>query len=69
MNFLNRLFGGSARGRRAYGRGFGRSRRAYGRRRQAPPGFINSPIGRIAIGGLATYAMRRFMNRRRAAAY
>lgn len=71
MSLLSKLFGGASRGR-AYGRrsygGFGRGRGGHGRgrMRSTPGGFFSSPIGRIAmVGGLATYAARRFMGRRR----
>jgi hypothetical protein len=69
MNFLlSRLFGGVSQG---YGhRGYGRTRRSYGHgtsygRSRATGGFLGSPMGRMAMGGLATYVMRSFFNRRR----
>lgn len=69
MNFFSRLLGGYSRGygrshgraRRSYGRGHGRSRQAY------RGGFFGSPVGRMAMGGLATYVARRFFNSRRRA--
>ncbi len=69
MSLLSMLFGGMSRGRaygrRSYGGGMGRGYGSYGRGRVQQGGFLNSPIGRMAMGGLATYAMRRFFNRRR----
>ena len=69
MNLLGMLFGGASRGR-AYGRrsyGMGRGYGSYGRGRMQSTqgGFLSSPLGRMAMGGLATYAARRFMGRRR----
>jgi hypothetical protein len=71
MNFLlSRLFGGLSQGgsygrRSSYGR-MPRSHGSYGRSRTTTGGgFLGSPMGRMAMGGLATYAMRRFFNRRR----
>ena len=63
MGLLSALLGGNSR-RRGYG-GFG-SRRgysSYGRGRSS--GFIGSPLGRMALGGLAAYGARRFMASRR----
>lgn len=70
MSLLSMLFGGASRGRaygrRSYGGGFGRGLgSSYGRGRVQQSGFFSSPIGRMAMGGLATYAARRFMGRRR----
>ena len=70
MNVLGQLFGGMSRGR-GYGRsrrgGFKRIRGGYGRGRAAQQGgFLGSPMGRVAMGGLAVYAARRIFGRRRA---
>jgi len=60
FRILSMLFLGN-RGRS--GSRFGRA--AYGRR--ASGGFMSNPLARMALGGLATYAARRYMNRRRPA--
>ncbi len=72
MGLLSMLFGGVSRGRgygrRSYGGGMGMGRGfggGYGRGRVQQSGFLGSPLGRMAMGGLATYAARRFMGRRR----
>jgi hypothetical protein len=62
-NLLGLLLGAQA-ARRGYGArrtgyGYGRSRRA------AAPGFFNSPLGRMALGGLAAYGARRWYGRGR----
>lgn len=68
MSLLSMLFGGASRGRaygrRSYGGGMRRGHGGYGRGR-AQGGFFRSTFGRMAMGGLATYAARRFMGRRR----
>lgn len=77
MKLLGSLFGGASRGRGYRGRsrsggmswgskGWGAGGR--GRRQRGRAGFFNSPLGRMAMGGLATYAARRFLGRRRAVA-
>ena len=65
MGLLSALLGGNSR-RRGYG-GFG-SRRGYGSygRGRSSGGFMSSPLGRMALGGLAAYGARRFMASRRA---
>jgi hypothetical protein len=67
MNFFSRLLGGYSRG---HGRSHGRTRRSYGRGRgRSRGGFFGSPVGRMAMGGLATYVARRFFNSRRRVGY
>jgi len=67
MAILGDLFGLSRR--RSYSmwnRGHGRGRSSWGRgygRAQAP-GFFGSSMGRMAMGGLAVWLARGFMNRR-----
>ena len=65
MGLLSALLGGNSR-RRGYG-GFGsrRSGFGYGRGRSSSSSFIGSPLGRMALGGLAAYGARRFMASRR----
>ncbi len=70
MASLGSLLGGLIQPRRRnYGmwnRGYGRSRshwgRGYGRAQSS--GVFGSPIGRMAMGGLAVWLARGFMNRR-----
>ena len=66
MGLLSSLLGGNSR-RRGFGSAFGGSRRGYGygRGRAASGGFLSSNLGRMALGGLAAYGARRFMNSRR----
>jgi hypothetical protein len=51
--------GGFNRGRTSYGRrpmGYG-----YGRSRTSSGGLLGGSLGRMAMGGLAAYGMRRFL--------
>ncbi|MBF5041653.1 hypothetical protein FGE12_04580 [Aggregicoccus sp. 17bor-14] len=67
MGLLSSLLGGNSR-RRGYGGGFGSRRGSYarlGRGRAQSSGFLSSPLGRMALGGLAAYGARRFMASRR----
>ena len=69
MGLLSSLLGGTSR-RRGYSSGFGSafggsSRRGYGRGRAASGGLLSSNLSRMALGGLAAYGARRFMNSRR----
>lgn len=69
MGLLSALLGGTSR-RRGYG-SFGRRRSSgwgssYGRGRSSGS-FLSSNLGRMALGGLAAYGARRFMNSRRQA--
>ena len=64
MGLLSSLLGGTSR-RRGYSSGFGARRGAsYGRGRSSGS-FLSSGLGRMALGGLAAYGARRFMNSRR----
>lgn len=59
--------GGWNRGRTSYGRrpiGYG-----YGRSRTASGGILGSTLGRMALGGLTAYGMRRFFGNRRPYGY
>lgn len=65
MGLLSSLLGGGNTRRRSYGYGAGRTSRAgYGRGRQST-NFFGSPLGRMALGGLAAYGARRFYMGRR----
>ena len=64
MGLLSSLLGGTSR-RRGYSSGFvARRGSGYGRARSSG-GFLSSGLGRMALGGLAAYGARRFMNSRR----
>ncbi|NVJ02653.1 hypothetical protein HV824_31665 [Myxococcus sp. AM009] len=56
-------FGGWSRGRSRYGR------RGYGRGRAASGGLLGGSLGRIALGGLAAFGLRKVLGNRRASGY
>jgi hypothetical protein len=70
MGILGNLLGGFGYSRRQsrgmWNRGYGRRHstwgRSHGRARQ--PGFFGSSMGRMAMGGMAAWLARGFMNRR-----
>jgi hypothetical protein len=70
MGILGNLLGGFVQTRRQsrgmWGSGYGRGRStwggSYGRARQ--PGFFGSSMGRMAMGGMAAWLARSYMNRR-----
>ncbi|NMO15591.1 hypothetical protein HPC49_44140 [Pyxidicoccus fallax] len=74
MSLLGSILGGLAGGRRSYGTGgWNRGRTSYGRRpmgygygrsRVASGGILGGSLGRMAIGGLTAYGMRRFFGNR-----
>ncbi|MCP3139662.1 hypothetical protein [Pyxidicoccus xibeiensis] len=76
MSLLGSILGSYASGRRGYGSGgWNRGRTSYGRSplgfgyggrsRAASGGFFGSNLGRMAMGGLAAYGLRRFLGSRR----
>jgi hypothetical protein len=79
MSLLGSILGGLAGGGRSYGSGgwnrgstgFGRRPMGYGsgRSRTASGGVLSSSLGRMAIGGLTAYGMRRFFGARRPYGY
>lgn len=78
MSLLGSILGGLVGGGRSYGSygsgGWNRGRTSYGRRpmgygygsrsRISGGGFLSSSLGRMAIGGLTAYGMRRFLGNR-----
>ncbi|MFP2929882.1 hypothetical protein ACLESO_32750 [Pyxidicoccus sp. 3LG] len=79
MSLLGSILGGYSGGRRSYGFGsWNRGRTSYGRRplgfgygrsRAPSGGFFGSSLGRMAMGGLAAYGLRRFLGGRRPTGY
>ncbi len=79
MSLLGSILGGLSGGSRSYGYGgWNRGRTSYGRRplgygygrsRSASGGFLGSTVGRMAMGGLAAYGMRRLFGGRRPYGY
>ncbi|NOK05826.1 MULTISPECIES: hypothetical protein [Myxococcus] len=59
-------FGGWNRGRSRYGR---RGLGGYGRGRAASSGVFGSSLGRIALGGLAAFGLRKVLGNRRPYGY
>ena len=71
MALLGNLLAGLSGGGRAYGSGsWNRGRTAYGRRPigygrgRQPTGMFGGSLGRMALGGLAAFGMRRFLGGR-----
>jgi len=76
MSLLASILGGLVGGGRSYGSGgWNRGRTSYGRRpagygsgygrsRSASGGILGGSLGRMAIGGLTAYGMRRFLGNR-----
>lgn len=59
-------FGGWNRGRSRYGRrGYG----GHGRGRAASSGMFGGSLGRIALGGLAAFGLRKVLGNRRSSGY
>lgn len=78
MSLLGSILGGLAGGSRGYSaggwnRGSSYARRprgfGYGRSRASSGGFLSGSLGRMAIGGLTAYGMRRFFGGRRPYGY
>lgn len=79
MSLLGSILGGLAGGGRSFGSGgWNRGRSSYGRRpmgfgrgrsRSSSGGFLSGSLGRMALGGLTAYGMRRFMGNRRPYGY
>ena len=59
-------FSGWNRGRSRYGR---RGHGGYGRGRAASSGVFGSSLGRIALGGLAAFGLRKVLGNRRPYGY
>ncbi|MFP2908747.1 hypothetical protein ACLESD_27600 [Pyxidicoccus sp. 3LFB2] len=82
MSLLGSILGSLAGGGRSYGSGgWNRGRTSYGRRpigygggygrsrSMAGGGILGGSLGRMAMGGLAAYGMRRFLGNRRPYGY